>query len=473
MIRKGIIFLVLIAMQMSAYAQNPSGRMEATNMYVDYANESIHGILIVHRLLQNYNKDINKYVDLESTQLNFYSNSDLALDVFSSDSFFSPTPEEIYALASKKQGAPAGVVQSINAIRGICKELNQLRFDIETSIEDYDLNKPENLGRVYEQLKRGEDLYDTYYVHHKKLNDLVSQNSSKAYTQGLNKDLFTLYSQMRKILVALRAKKPAPSFQKELSSIMKAVANISQTTEIKTTKQKKYISKIVTSANKFVGIIKNYESAKPLPSEYKDYGKNYFYYNTEAITKFNWYGQGVVRDINMLCKELYGGEVQRLLEIPHYFRVVYPKRKEKIGKLATAEPKKNQNIAGIKGWKVVELPEEIKNRKVRKTDKVIKSSELELELEIYDHMIVDGDIISLSFNDVWIVEKELLQKAPIRRTIKLNTEGKNYILLHAENVGRRPPNTIAIRYKYFGSYKQVILNSDLNTSELIEIEYVR
>ena len=38
----------------------------ALNQYVDFLNESIHGMLIVHRQLENYNQEINKYVDQDT-----------------------------------------------------------------------------------------------------------------------------------------------------------------------------------------------------------------------------------------------------------------------------------------------------------------------------------------------------------------------------------------------------------------------
>ena len=50
--------------------------------------------------------------------------------------------------------------------------------------------------------------------------------------------------------------------------------------------------------------------------------------------------------------------------------------------------------------------------------------------------------------------------------------GQNFLLLHAYNVGKRPPNTIGVKYKYRGETKEIILKSDYNTSELIEIKLV-
>ena len=73
-------------------------KVKALNNYVYFVNESIHGMLIVHRLLENFNLDINKYVDLESFQINFYSNRDLPKDIFddSENWFYDISPYEWY-----------------------------------------------------------------------------------------------------------------------------------------------------------------------------------------------------------------------------------------------------------------------------------------------------------------------------------------------------------------------------------------
>jgi len=42
--------------------------------HVKYVNETIHGILIVQRLMQSFNQEINKYVDLEGYPLQNFGN---------------------------------------------------------------------------------------------------------------------------------------------------------------------------------------------------------------------------------------------------------------------------------------------------------------------------------------------------------------------------------------------------------------
>jgi hypothetical protein len=57
--------------------------------------------------------------------------------------------------------------------------------------------------------------------------------------------------------------------------------------------------------------------------------------------------------------------------------------------------------------------------------------------------------------------------------LQLNPVGRNYLLLHADNVGKRPPNTMALSYVFRGDKKEIVLKSDNDFSELIEIVIVK
>lgn len=71
----------------------------------------------------------------------------------------------------------------------------------------------------------------------------------------------------------------------------------------------------------------------------------------------------------------------------------------------------------------------------------------------------------------WVLRKQLLKNEPYELKLRLNDSGRNYLVLHAENIGKRPPNTMALKYTYRGKEHEIILNSDMQQSELIEIEY--
>ncbi len=144
--------------------------LKALNNYVYFVNESIHGLLIVHRLLENFNLDINKYVDLDSYQINFYSNKDLPEDIFEDPEkwFYDVSPYEWYDIALKESDQlEKGYSDKLNAdaryIRETISKINGKRFVIEDLIQSRTLSNPDELQQVYDQLEECVELYESFY----------------------------------------------------------------------------------------------------------------------------------------------------------------------------------------------------------------------------------------------------------------------------------------------------------------------
>jgi hypothetical protein len=114
-------------------------------------------------------------------------------------------------------------------------------------------------------------------------------------------------------------------------------------------------------------------------------------------------------------------------------------------------------------------PHKLLDRKVKVQEK-IEVSDSTVMAEIWDKGIVDGDRISLYLNNVEILHDFTVGKHKKEIVLHL-TPGKNYLILHALNLGRIPPNTAAIDIGDNGSEKQIILNSNLSISGALEITY--
>ncbi len=113
---------------------------------------------------------------------------------------------------------------------------------------------------------------------------------------------------------------------------------------------------------------------------------------------------------------------------------------------------------------------EITKRKI-KTGRTIKVSNKVLILQLFDHKRIDGDIISLNFNGEWILDRYKLAAKP--HDIQLQIEdvlGENYLMVFANNEGREPPNTVAVNIIDGEEIHKVILNSDLETCDIIYFE---
>lgn len=481
--RQIFVFILLFTFGNGLFAQKVNvtddPKIEALNNYVFFINESTHGLLIVQRMLENFNQDINKYVDLESVQLNFYSNKDLPANIFIDDEnwFYDTSPYEWYTKAITKSKLLGGDAVSLNlhmkSMKKILSEVNAKRFEIDKFIQNNNLEEETAQQGVYDLLERCVTLYDDFFKSQRSLESAIRTTYNK-----IRKEESTLefpkfraavenaYNATRDIMIAIRDKKDE-DFERYISKQETATNTIvnMEFTEFNSTRM---ISKRVLRSRdnmlnqlkqSLLGVERFYKTGIVDP-DYKLYGKFYYYYNSDLINKFNRYGNGIVFEINRILDYLEM-PILRYTELPHYFKVIYPKKITKEVIVSTDE-------------NIQKLPEVLRERRINNTGKnVIKVDSDIVEFELYDHFIVDGDIVDINYNGDWIIDSLLLVTKPKKIKLKLNETGRNYILLHAKNVGKRPPNTMAVSYVYKGREKQIIMSSDLNKSELIEIIKVK
>lgn len=128
----------------------------------------------------------------------------------------------------------------------------------------------------------------------------------------------------------------------------------------------------------------------------------------------------------------------------------------------------------ILSWSLGEFlppPEDIKEEVVKVTDaEVIEVKSRKLNINVWDHNRIDGDIISLKLNDHYILTKYTLEAA--KKSIPVRITGFSArLILYAHNLGDIPPNTAAIEVDD-GISKQVIkLKANMEQSEAILIQY--
>ncbi|TAE45526.1 MAG: hypothetical protein EAY69_10175 [Cytophagales bacterium] len=118
---------------------------------------------------------------------------------------------------------------------------------------------------------------------------------------------------------------------------------------------------------------------------------------------------------------------------------------------------------------VIEKPKTLEDRTIVGKNK-IKVKSRKITLEVWDQGLEDGDIISLNYNNKWILENFTIKKR--KKIIEIDLEGKNnYLILHAINLGSSPPNTVAIAIKDGKKTHKTFLNSNMKASDSIEIMY--
>jgi len=152
--------------------------------------------------------------------------------------------------------------------------------------------------------------------------------------------------------------------------------------------------------------------------------------------------------------------------IPLYHR----EKKIPAEKPVKSEPKieKPKEEIKVKPPKDTTIPKTVDGRAVTVSKKIVVKNSF-VTIKVWDHEVVDGDIISLNLNGKWILQNFTLEKAPKEIKVTLNP-GTNYLVLHAHNLGQYSPNTAAIIVDDGVKENKVILQSNLNASGTIQID---
>lgn len=462
----------------SVYNQSTDAdKVKVLNNYVNFSNESTHGLLIVHRLLENFNKNINKFVDLPDQQINFYSNKDLPQDIFEDPEnwFYDISPNEWNTKINNSKGKIPSAIEvklnnSASEMKSIISAVNKIRFELEDQIKSLDLTKRENLSLVYDKLEEGVKLYKNFYVkQHILEGDIIAYYKTLKFTPeemqfpAVLSAVDGVYKTTRNALEGLYNKE-----DDNFSDIIKAqeaalakfeAINLSDynSTRLINSRVQLYWANIKRQSAESLKVQKAFSESENVPEEYKLYDKYYYYYNISVINKFNRYGNGVVFEMNRIIDYL-DIPVLRYFEMPHYFKVIYPNVLMKDRYISSSNP-------FLKSF-----PQSIKNRKVVIKSKEIRFDSLNVEFFVIDNKIIDNDKISLSFNGDWILENFRISDKPAKFRIQLNESGKNYLLLYTNDMGRNPPTTIGISYFYKNKKELVTLTSNQGENELIELK---
>src|SRR3546814_7343281 len=107
----------------------------------------------------------------------------------------------------------------------------------------------------------------------------------------------------------------------------------------------------------------------------------------------------------------------------------------------------------------------------RGSDITVKSPGI--TVKIMDYQILDGDTVTVYFNEEKVVDRQVISKNPIILHLSVHdTNQPARFLLYAENLGRIPPNTALMVVEDSKGHPQVKLETDYqrrseeHTSEL-------
>lgn len=115
-------------------------------------------------------------------------------------------------------------------------------------------------------------------------------------------------------------------------------------------------------------------------------------------------------------------------------------------------------------------PEQIGGRQVVQAG-TITVTKKDVTIFVFDNSTIDGDTMSLYFNDEWILDHYGVTKArkPVQLSFRENQN--NYLVMFANNLGKKPPNTAVIQFFDGKSERYFRLSSDLTRCSALNFIY--
>ncbi len=416
--------------------------LKALNKYVKFMNESVHGLTVAHILFVNYNKDLNKYVDLDSHKINTHiTNDELGDNIFdnpdintsddnnSAMSLSRGIEESSTVLSSSRAGTLNNRVQQMtNILTGI----NKLRFEIANFISTTDLNQRENIYKSYEMLEQAVSYFNEYNALHDRL-----AKDLRAYLNFKKDDQYTYLFQeihgasveMIKVMRLGRTDK----LDTYTNRIKGAMENLEKKASNFTGDNKNLITEISRQVSEMCRFVDS-NSSGPLPDSYKLYGRSYYIHNRILLSNFNSISPGFASKLNTLNEKL-GIVSLSYDDRPVLYKVTYPEKIEELEEIVTGKVSAPQTRSIDVG-----SPTVTPTPAIPENDYV--------DLEFYDPDLIDRDSISVSFNDEWILENYKLTAEPKKIRLEIDPHAGNSVFILAKNEGIVAPNTVAFKYRY-------------------------
>ncbi len=485
-----LVLAMMICFCSASLKGQDTQELEVYNMYISFLNECTHGLAIAKTLLDNNNKELNRYIDLPSANSIEINNDDLPSNYFDKpdddSEFYTISPIELSVICKAKSSAlNSSTARQLNGqvdnIVNILNQINQIRFDLESYTDGHDLNEKESIYGVYEYLEKAVKLFNDYADAHKRLaNDINDRNKSNG--DPLHAVCYAIHSTTKSILRNMRRENQT----NVINDIFKLNNDLKKFNDHVSTNKGEYSSKdaqyyiktIDEKTAKVIQLVRDYENPGYVPVELELYGKHYYYHNQLLSKYFNFTGPGFVRDMNKLLEDL--GKTTILLdEEPLLFKVIYPVKIQEATTLNTTKtivekPKvvieNNLEFSEVKPKDIPDItlpPTPIAT--TPPAPKVTYDNNL-LILEIYDYSMLDRDSVSVAFNGKVILDHYTLRLLPETINLELNPNGPNILTVTAHNDGMMAPNTPSISYRRSGQRKKVKLKPSLRAQEVFEIE---
>jgi len=467
-----LVLFPLVLLMSSGSAQTPE-KMQALNYYVEFLNESVHGLSVAQILFVNYNKDLNRHVDLESHKINTHiTNMELGANIFdnpdinTSDSNVSAIMLSRLTKENSKylESSTARLLnEEVSEIVKILDKVNNLRFEIEKFIAENDLDVKENIYTCYVYLEKAVALFDSYAFKHDNLSNRLRKELLYEY-RPMDFIFYEIHQETVNMLRQLR-KGQASGLGKYLTKIEGAKANFEKRDFSSSVADTKLANDILSQIDQMVSFVRKAEKTSALPDNFKNNSKGYYIHNRLLLSYFNSISPGFISKMNKLMTEAESSFLH-YDDRPVMYEVTYPEKMEELEEIATS------NVVNTDAYPLdlrVKLQDPVPSP-VPAPDpepiEVVTPQQQYIDLEFYDPDLIDRDSITVNFNNEVILDNYTLQAEPRKIRVDIDTYQGNSITIIAKNEGIIPPNTVAFKYRYDGKgrKKEIIQTLRKNTA---------
>ena len=115
------------------------------------------------------------------------------------------------------------------------------------------------------------------------------------------------------------------------------------------------------------------------------------------------------------------------------------------------------------------LPTQIDGREVHQEKELLFRGD-KLTITVWDNRTTDGDEISLFLNEKTILKEFEISKNRFDVEVNVSDNKEYYLTLYAHNLGRIPPNTVAMYITDGVRKKMITLSSNLSKCEAVKIK---
>jgi hypothetical protein len=115
------------------------------------------------------------------------------------------------------------------------------------------------------------------------------------------------------------------------------------------------------------------------------------------------------------------------------------------------------------------MPDQIDGREVNQTKELLFRGD-HLTITVWDNRTTDGDVISLFLNNKNILKEFEISKNRLDVEVDVTVDQEYYLTLFAHNLGKIPPNTVALYISDGVRKKFLTLSSNLDKCEAVKIK---